>query len=58
MALLYRYPNPGVTLEHWNQLANHVEASGAQVLPGRHLLEEDGDAASEHGHEVDQQEGA
>ncbi len=45
-------------LEDGDELSGHGGAALTEVLAGSHLLEEDGDAAGEHGDKVDEEEGA
>ena len=47
-----------LTFQHWAQLRHEGHPAGTQVLPDGNLLEEDGDAAKGHGHEVHEQESA
>jgi len=45
-----------VTFQNGDELARHSGSSGAQVLPGGHLLKEDGYSAGKHGYEVNEEE--
>ena len=48
--------NDDVTFHDGHNFADEGHPAGAEVLAERHFLEEDGDAAEDHGHEVGDQE--